>query len=59
MHRVESFDADLVVDLHLKIDEWLKLNPTFQVVQIVNIPKSDKDLDPTVSNYQVLVVYNN
>lgn len=59
MHRVESFEADTVVDLHLKIDTWLKHHTSYEVVQIVHIPKSECDTDPTVGNYQVLVVYNN
>ncbi|WP_162994945.1 hypothetical protein [Acinetobacter wuhouensis] len=59
MHRIESFEGDTVVDLQLKIDSWLKKFPNFKVVQVVNIPRADKDSDPTVSNYQVLVVYDN
>lgn len=58
MHRVESFEGDTVVDLHLKIDAWLKRFPNFSIVQVLNIPRSPNDTDETVSNYQVLVFYS-
>jgi len=58
MQRVESFEADTVVELQLKIDVWLKKFPNFSVVQVLNIPRSLNDTDETLSNYQVLVFYS-
>lgn len=58
MQRVESFEADTVVELQLKIDVWLKKFPNFSVVHVLNIPRSPNDTDETVFNYQVLVFYS-